>query len=337
MKVAILTYQGASLFELGCAVELFALKRPEYEHWYDTEVVTFDQGLLSTTGALQLVAKSVQNLDEYDMLIIPSWPTNIDERACTALSLDTGTTVSAAASTCLSISLSIDLLITQLNKFYSDEKRIYSFCSGSFLLAQAGLLNARQATTHWQYASVFEQRFPHISFVADVLYIYEDNIGTSAGSACALDLGIEIIRHDFGHAIANEVARRLVLSAHRSGGQSQYSTAPILKQTGVFAKALDWAIQHIDQVISIDKLAAIALMSRRTFDRKFRENFNTTPGQWLIEQRLSLAKSILETQPMQIESVAQCAGFANATTLRHHFRKSFGITPLQYRKQFLAK
>lgn len=329
MKVAILTYQGASLFELGCAVELFALKRPEYKHWYDTEVVTFDQGLLSTTGALQLVAKSVQNLDEYDMLIIPSWPTG-DERASTAFSSDT---VSAGPS----IPLSITPLITQLNKFYSDEKRIYSFCSGSFLLAQAGLLNAKQATTHWQYASVFQQRFPQISFVDDVLYVYEDNIGTSAGSAAALDLGIEIIRQDFGHAIANEVARRLVLSAHRSGGQSQYSTAPILKQTGVFAKALDWAMQHIDQEISIDQLAALALMSRRTFDRKFRETFNTTPGQWLIEQRLSLAKSILETQPVQIDRVAQGAGFANATTLRHHFRKSFGITPLQYRKQFLVK
>ena len=147
MKVAILTYQGASLFELGCAVELFALKRPEYEQWYDTEVVTFDQGLLSTTGALQLVAKSVQSLDEYDMLIIPSWPTNIDENTSSALSSVAGTALSVNAS-CLVTKAQLIVtqqLITELNKFYVDAKRIYSFCSGSFLLAQAGLLNAKKS------------------------------------------------------------------------------------------------------------------------------------------------------------------------------------------------
>ena len=330
MKVAILTYHGASLFELGCAVELFALNRPQYQHWYDTQVVTFDDGLLSTTGALQLVAKKIASLENYDMLIIPSWPVNGDEHSASGIS----SRLDNASITPLTAELQI---VAELNKFYAAKKRIYSFCSGSFLLAQAGLLNAKAATTHWQYANVFQQRYPQITFVDDVLYVYEDNIGTSAGSAAELDLGIEIIRQDFGHAIANEVARRLVLSAHRSGGQSQYAGAPILPQTGVFAKALDWAMQRLDQVITIDDLALRALMSRRTFDRKFRENFNTTPGKWLIEQRLSLAKSILETQPIAIDTVAQCSGFANATTLRHHFRNSFGITPLQYRKQFLAR
>ena len=307
-KIAILTYQNAALFELACAVELFALPRPEFSDWYQAEVVSFDDGPHSTTAGLSITSNKVSNLDDFSTLIIPSWPTHI-----TAVK---------------------GVLREQILSFHTDKKRILSFCSGAFLLGSLGLLNGREATTHWRYADKFKQRFPQINYQDNVLYVFDGQIGCSAGSASAIDLSLEVIRQDHGQSIANQVARRLVLSAHRKGGQAQFVESPTLALPDHFSDAMDWALNNLEQRFSIDRLAEKALMSRRTFDRKFRQAFNLTAKEWLTAQRLNQAKELLESTATTIELVAQHAGFDNATTLRHHFRKSLGLSPRQYRDQF---
>ena len=308
-KVAILTYDNAALFELGCATELFALPRTEFKNWYDTQVVCFHGETINTIAGLTLKAKQVQDFLDYDTLVIPSWPT-------------TNSTVPPA-------------LAAAIQTFFQDGGRILSFCSGAFLLAELGLLNGRQATTHWRYAAAFQKKYPNIRYVDDVLYVYDASLGCSAGSSAALDLGLEVIRQDLGHSIANRVARRLVLSAHRKGGQAQYAEMPVeINNHGHFSNAISWASSQLAQRIEIDELARRAKMSRRSFDRKFKANFNLSPKEWLTHQRLGIAKELLEQSQHNMEQVAQLSGFNNATTMRHHFRALLGISPSQHKQQF---
>ena len=308
LKVAILAYDQLAMFEFSCALELFALPRPEYADWYQTEVVSFESRPLLTTGALHITTKQVDSLEAYDVLVIPGWPThNNHVKAQLAL---------------------------QIRQFCAAGKRLITFCSGAFLLAQLGLLQHKQATTHWRYAELFRQRFSKVQFVEDVLYTQDNNISCSAGSAAALDLGIEIIRQDFGHTIANQVARRLVISPHRSGGQAQYIETPVAKQQGVFAEMLDWAINNLHQALEVEDLARYANMSRRSFDRHFRNALGTSPNAWLNQQRITLAKQLLETEQLSIEQLAAKVGFDNAVTLRFNFKKYVGIAPSQYQSQF---
>lgn len=310
MRVAILSFPHVAMFEMACAVELFGLPRPEFESWYQCEVVSFEDTPLETTAGLMLQAKAVKQLDSYDMLIVPSWPADQSNLP--------------------------PLLAEQVLQCYQQGKRIVSFCSGSFLLAALGILEGRNATTHWRYAQTFQQRFPNLNYLDDVLYVYDGQIGCSAGSASAIDLGLEIIRQDFGYTIANQVARRLVISAHRHGGQSQFVETPVLVVPNQFAQSIDWALSHLNEEIDINSLAARANMSRRTFDRKFRSSFNLSPKAWLTHQRLEKAKVLLENEGYSIEKVAELSGFENSTTMRHHFRKLLTISPNQYRQQFAA-
>ena len=261
-----------------------------------------------TTGGLSLNAKLIQNLTQYTTLIIPSWPTNNN---------------------------SVNSVIAdEIRQFHQQGKRILTFCSGAFLLASLGILNNRKATTHWRYAKKFKASFPSVNYINDVLYIYQDTIGCSAGSSAAIDLSLEVIRHDFGFETANKVARRLVISAHRKGGQAQFIETPIQAQSSQLTNTLDWAIQHLNSSITVQDLANNANMSRRTFDRKFRKTLNTTPKEWLITQQLNLAQQLLETTDLRIEQVAEQSGFNNAISMRHHFRKQLSISPRQYSEQF---
>ena len=307
-KLAILAYPRVAMFELSCAIELFALPRPEYADWYQAEVVSFESQALDVCGAMQLRVKHVSQLDEYSMLVIPGWPTN-DKRVRLALA-------------------------EQVRQFADSGKQIISFCSGSFLLAQLGLLQGKQATTHWRYAELFRQRFPQVHFVDDVLYTQDGNISCSAGSAAALDLGLQIIRQHYGHQIANQVARRLVISPHRSGGQAQYVETPIARQQGEFATTLDWAIANLQHIVSVAELADKANMSRRSFDRHFRQALGTSAKNWLNQQRVQLAKQLLESEQLSIEQLAAKVGYDNAITLRVNFHKFVGIAPSQYQVQF---
>ncbi|MCK6264317.1 helix-turn-helix domain-containing protein [Vibrio sp. ZSDE26] len=308
IKVAILSHANVSLFELACAVELFALPRPEFTSWYQAEVVNLDDGNIISTANVGLQTKCVTSLEEYDLLIIPSWPTSLQ-----------------------SIPNNID---KEIRKFHADGKRLLSFCSGAFLLAELGVLKNTKATTHWKFESLFRQRFPHISYASNVLYVLDGNIGCSAGSAAGLDLGLAVIRSDFGYQVANQVAKRLVISGHRTGGQSQFVESPILEVPNQFSEAIEWATDNINKPIIIDDLAARANMSRRTFDRKFRASFNLSPKEWLIGQRVERAKGLLESSSLPIEQLSQAAGFDNAVTMRHHFRQYVGVAPKVYRQQF---
>lgn len=310
IRVAILSYSNVALFELGCAVELFALPRPEFETWYTSEVVTFEQGAFATTAGLRLQAKQIDDLCDYDMLVVPSWP---------------------AADGVISSALE-----NAVSAFHQAGKRVVSFCSGAFLLAELGVFDGRETTTHWRYADRFKQRFQGLKYIDDVLYVYDGKVGCSAGSASAIDLGLEIIRQDFGYAIANQVARRLVVSAHRLGGQSQFVETPLLAVPNQFSEAIDWACKNLNTNIDVDDLAARANMSRRTFDRKFRSSFSLSPKAWLTQQRVEKAKCLLETEDCSVEKVAEMSGFDNAITMRHHFRKLLSISPKQYRQQFTA-
>jgi AraC family transcriptional activator FtrA len=306
-RVAILVDQDISLFELGCAVELFALPRPEIPNWYQTEVVSFSSQPLNATGGVLVQPKVVHNLFDYDMLIIPSWP--IDRSVP-------------------------QIMATALQRLFQSGGSIISFCSGAFVLGELGLLDGRRAVTHWRYAIEFKRRFPLIEYVDDVLYVYEGKIGCSAGSSAAIDLGIDVIRAHYGYHIANQIARRLVLAAHRNGGQSQFVEAPIPKEATHFSETLDWAIQHIQQSIEINQLADKANMTRRTFDRHFRKTLNMSPKEWLIYQRLERAKTLLESTGQNIEVVAHHSGFETAMAMRHNFRKYLSVSPSTYRKQF---
>lgn len=309
-KVAILTYNHASFFELGCAVELFALERPEFNDWYQTDIVSFNDGLNNLTGGVQMTSKHIKNFNNYDLLVIPSWSDSNDEDRT---------------------------LNDEIIKFYKQGKRIISFCSGAFLLAKLGILNQRQAITHWRYADQFKHQFPHIHYSDDVLYSYDGTIGCSAGSSAAIDLGLEVIRQDFGYEAANSVARRLVLSAHRKGGQSQFSEVVVKNKSNQFNNAIEWALSNLTNTIHINQLAQKANMSRRSFDRKFKANLNLTPKEWLTHQRLHLAKSLLEQHEYSVERIAELSGFDNASTMRHHFRKEFGVSPSFHRSQFFNR
>ncbi|MCG6507378.1 helix-turn-helix domain-containing protein, partial [Vibrio parahaemolyticus] len=149
----------------------------------------------------------------------------------------------------------------------------------------------------------------------------------------ALDLGLAVIRHDFGYKVANQVARRLVMSAHRAGGQSQFVEAPMLEVPNQFAGALDWAQQNLTAPLNVDQLAARANMSRRTFERKFRASFNLSPNEWLIQQKIERAKGLLEETTLPLERLAEQSGFESVVTLRHHFRRLLGVSPKQYQQQ----
>ncbi len=311
-RIAILTYPNAALFELGCATELFALARPDIQNWYQADVVTFSDEPLNGIAGLTLQAPVIKDLDEFDMLVVPSWPTT-----------------PAGSSALLNRQM-----ITAIKRFADAGHRVLSFCSGAFLLGELNLLNQRPATTHWRYEATFKQRFPFTQYVDDVLYLYDGLIGCSAGSAAAIDLGIEVIRQDYGYVVANQVARRLVLPPHRQGGQSQFVETPVLPKANGFAETVDWAIEHLGTEITVESLAAKASMSRRTFDRQFRKAFNMAPKEWLIAQRLHLAKQLLSSTRRPIEEVATLAGFNNATTLRHHFRSIYHISPRQFRDQY---
>ncbi|WP_394248487.1 helix-turn-helix domain-containing protein [Vibrio profundi] len=307
-KVAILAHRHVALFELACAAELFALPRPEFSNWYHAEVVNLEDCAMECTGNVTLQSRYTESLQDYDLLVIPSWPT--DDYPVP------------------------HLIREQIEQFAQSDKRVISFCSGAFLLAELGLLDGRKATTHWRYEKEFRQRFPHVEYEPNVLYVFDGKIGCSAGSAAGLDLGLAVIRGDYGYQIANQVAKRLVISAHRSGGQSQFVESPILEVPNQFSDALEWAQKNLTQAIQIDELACKANMSRRTFDRKFRASFNLSPKEWLIRQRIERAKGLLETRSHHMEQLASMAGFDNAITMRHHFRRLVGVSPKRYRQQF---
>ncbi len=227
-------------------------------------------------------------------------------------------------------------LLDALRKAHQRGTRIVSFCLGSFVLAAAGLLDGRNATTHWQWAAELAQRYPRIKVKPDVLYVDEGDIVTSAGCAAAIDCCLHLIRTQHGAEVANHIARRMVVSPFRQGGQAQFIEQPVFDSVAPdrLSQVMDWMTQNLNAAHTLDELAQRALMSRRTFTRRFRQTTGTTVGQWLLNQRLALAQRLLEMTDKPIELVAEAAGFASPALFRRCFGQAFGVKPSVYRKEF---
>jgi transcriptional regulator GlxA family with amidase domain len=213
---------------------------------------------------------------------------------------------------------------------------IVGLCLGAFVLAEAGLLDGRAATTHWQLADAFAQRYPSVKLQPEVLYVDNGDVLTSAGTAASIDCCLHLLRVRHGAEVANRAARRMVVAPHRQGGQAQYIQQPVpaAAEQDRLRPLLEWLSRHPQRAHSLDDLARRALMSRRTFTRRFREATGTTVGQWLLNHRLALAQRLLETTEQPVEVVAADAGFGSAVSLRQHFAAAFSVSPSAYRRQF---
>jgi transcriptional regulator GlxA family with amidase domain len=213
--------------------------------------------------------------------------------------------------------------------------RVMSICAGAFVLAEAGLLDGRRATTHWAYADAFRSRFPAVALDPAVLYVDEGDVLTSAGAAAGIDLCLYVVAADHGAEVANRVARHNLTAPHRDGGQAQFVERPLAAtRDGSLEATRAWALDRLGSRLTIDELAKHAAMSRRTLIRRFKAETGTTPLQWLIIQRTGLARRLLEETDLPIEAVAARSGFGSAPSLREHFRRSLATSPQAYRATF---
>jgi AraC family transcriptional activator FtrA len=308
-RVVALAYDGLCTFEFGIAVEMFGLPRPELPAWYDFRVCAVERGPLRAAGGLTVRADGgLETLDGAGTVIVPGWR-GVDAVPPPAL-------------------------LDALRAAHERGARLLSFCSGVFVLAATGLLDGRRATTHWRYAEALAARHPRIRVDADVLYVDEGTLLTSAGSAAALDLSLHLIRRDHGPQVANLVARRAVVPAHRDGGQAQFIPSPLPEQGQSLGTLLEWMRRHLDRPLPLAELADRARTSERTLLRRFEAATGRTPRQWLIEERLARARDLLEGSRLNIEQIADRCGYGHADSLRHHFRRALGLSPMRYRERF---
>jgi AraC family transcriptional activator FtrA len=312
--VAAVVTHGVSPFELSVAYEVFGLDRTELvDPWYRLLVCSLVEPPVQTKGAAGLTLDTPHRLDDLeraDTLVVPMWtPDDVPGGE----------------------------LVDALRAAHARGARILSFCSGAFLLAHAGLLDGRRATTHWMFAEALASRFPEVDVEPDVLYVVDGQVMTSAGTAAAIDLCLHVVRTDHGAEVANALARRMVVPPHRDGGQAQYIQAPVPPATteaDPFQDTLDWAVEHLDQPLTVDVLARRAATSPRTFARRFVATTGTTPLQWLLRQRVLHAQRLLETTDQPVERIATACGFGTAAGLRVHFQRQVGTTPTGYRRTF---
>ncbi|MEU1474711.1 helix-turn-helix domain-containing protein [Streptomyces sp. NPDC005760] len=215
------------------------------------------------------------------------------------------------------------------------DARIVSICTGAFVLAMAGLLDGRRATTHWQLADHFRRLFPHIDLDPDVLFVDDGRILTSAGAASGVDVCLHLVRKDHGSELANTVARRCVVPPFRDGGQAQYIEQPV-PENGAASTAgtRAWALERLDEPLTLGDLAAHARMSLRTFARRFNDEVGMSPGRWLIQQRVVRARHLLESSDLSVDQIAGRVGFATGASLRQHLHAAIGVSPQVYRRTF---
>ena len=311
--VVALVYDGLCAFEFGCVAEVFGLPRPELgAHWYRFETCSMQRRAVQGQYGMRITAdQGLERLSAAGTVIIPGW-TGIDAPVPARI-------------------------ITALRDAHSRGARLLSICSGAFVLAATSLLDGRRATTHWRYAEALQQRFPSIRVDADVLYVDEGQLLTSAGSAAGLDLCLHLVRRDHGAAIANQIARRLVIPPQRDGGQAQFIERPLPRsERDLLSPLMDVMRRRMHQALPIAELAGMAAMSKRTLMRRFKAATGTTPAEWLTTIRLDRARELLERSSDSVDSIAEQAGLGTATTLRHHFRRKFGTHPTAYRQRFAA-
>lgn len=309
--VAALVYDGLCSFEFACAAEVFGLPRPELgADWYRFETCAAERRPLKTHYGLRITADAgLDRLAEAGIVIVPGWK-GID------------------------VPVPEPILAT-LRRAHARGASLVSICSGAFVLAATGLLDGKRATTHWRYADALRARYPQIEVDPDVLYVDEDRVLTSAGSAAGLDLCLHLVRRERGPEIANQVARRLVIPPHRDGGQAQFVERPVqAREQGGLSAVIDRMRRHLEREQPVAELARLALMSERTFMRRFKEATGSTPAHWLARARVDRARELLESTTLPIERIAAQCGFGSATALRHHFRLKLGISPTAYQARF---
>ncbi|HUR06486.1 MAG TPA: helix-turn-helix domain-containing protein [Nonomuraea sp.] len=311
-SVAVLAFDGMSPFELGCVVEIFGLPRPELGvPWYDLKVCAETSQPLRAVGGFTLqAAHGLDALVSAGTVIVPGVA---DVRGQVS-----------------------DELVAALRLAHDRGARMVSICSGAFALAAAGLLDGREATTHWKYAELLQQRFPKVSVNASVLYVDDGDVLTSAGSAAGLDLLIHLIRGDHGPNVANAVARRLVIAPHREGGQAQFIQAAVtpVEDDDAVARAMAWAMDHLARPITVGDLARVAHMSERSFIRHFKRQTGTSPLRWVISQRVAASLPMLEGTAAPVEEIGAAVGFESPVTFRHHFTRTMRTSPSAYRRAF---
>jgi len=310
-RVAVLAFDGMSAFELGIVTEVFGLPRPEFDvDWYDLTICAESPGAIRLLGRATLTTRyGLAAFAAADTVIVPGVA-------------DVHAEPSPA-------------LVAALRRAHRRGARVVSICSGAFALAAAGLLDGRPAATHWRYAELLAKRYPDVQVDPDVLYVDDGDVLTSAGSAAGLDLCVHIVRTDFGPSIANAVARRLVIPPHRSGGQAQFIEAPVSDvDDDRIALSMEWAMANLTQPITVERLAARAHMSTRTYLRQFKRSSGTSPIRWLIAQRVQASLPLLEATSASIDEIAAATGFETATTYRHHFARAMRTSPSAYRRAF---
>ena len=309
LNIAVLAFPGISPFHLSVPCLVFGEAHPGFPAM-NCVVCAEQTGQISSSAGFEIgISRGLEAISHADIVILPSW--------------HAGAPVSAA--------LRQALLDAAARGAY-----LAGLCLGAYVLAECGLLNGLQATTHWAYADDFSQRFPQIRLDTDVIYIEQGRIMTSAGTAAALDCCLHLVRQLCGAEVANRLARRLVIAPHRQGGQAQFIEQPVpeTRSNHKLSSLLDEVRNAPQLAYTLDQLAAKMAMSRRTFTRHFRQLTGTSFTEWLLHQRISHAQHLLEVSDLAVEQVATAAGFASAETLRLHFRQRLGIPPQQWRRQF---
>jgi transcriptional regulator GlxA family with amidase domain len=312
LTVAVIAFDGMSPFHLSVPCLVFGgNRRDPGVSTFEVVVCAADAGALRTEAGFTIATQfDLAAVDTADIVIMPSWHDDCREAP--------------------------SALLEALRRAHRRGTTVVGLCLGAFPLAQAGLLDGRTATSHWERVDTLAERYPKVKVDPDVLYVDEGDVLTSAGVAAGLDCCFHLLRRLSGAEVANRRARRLLIAPHRQGGQAQFieRPLPVTNSDDRLSQVLEWVTQHVEQTHSIDSLAERAAMSRRNFTRHFRQTTGTSFKQWLLNQRLAHAQRMLESSDASIEVVAQQAGFGTGLSLRQHFRAALDISPSVYRKQF---
>lgn len=310
VRVAVIAFDGISPFHLAIPGVIFG-EAPQAPNPFELVFCTAEpQPLTTSAGYLISGIADLRALHGADLVIVPSWR-NVNERPP-------------------------ESLLRALRSAKAAGAQIVGLCLGAHVLAEAGLLNNRRATTHWEYAEQMAKQFPAINVEPDVLYVAEEGVMTSAGTAAGLDACLEIVRQRLGAARASQVARRLVIPPHRAGGQAQFIKRPLPLTPGGhrLSQLIESVRKRLNETHSLDSLAREAGMSRRSFTRQFKALTGSTVLTWLLTERLHLSQQLLEQTDQSIERIAELAGFGSAESLRHHFRRAFRTPPIDWRRSF---
>ncbi len=311
-SVAVVVQPGFAPFEFGLACEAFGLDRTDDGvPNFDFRIVSPDPGVVpSNIGFSINVERGLDAAEDADILVLAPIPRErwgaVDVRV-------------------------LDLV----RRVHARGAWLLSVCSGSFVLADSGVLDGRRATTHWRYAPLMARMYPRIEVDPDVLYVQSDNIITSAGTAAGLDACLHLLRQELGAELTNRIARRMVVAPQRDGGQAQFIASPLPVDTSLsLAPVTEWMLQNLDADLPVERLAARAHMSPRTFARRFKADFGATPAAWLARQRLLHAQRLLEETDLGLDRIAAECGFGSAAVLRQNFARTMGLTPTAYRARF---